>query len=51
MADAYTVSHLGQANASGDKDALWLKVWAGEILSAFEEPQHSHASSHGQVDF
>ena len=37
MADAYTVSHLGQANASGDKDALWLKVWAGEILSAFEE--------------
>ena len=37
MADAYTVSHLGQANSDGEKDALWLKVWAGEILSAFEE--------------
>ncbi len=36
MANA-TVSRLGQANASGDALALFLKVFAGEVLTAFEE--------------
>lgn len=36
MANA-SVSHIGQANATGDLDALWLKVFSGEILTAFEE--------------
>lgn len=35
MADA-TVSRLGQANAAGDVDALFLKVFAGEVLTAFD---------------
>ncbi len=35
MADA-NVSHLGQIQGSGALDALWLKVFAGEILTAFE---------------
>lgn len=36
MADAI-VSRLGQANASGDTDALFLKVFAGEVLTSFEK--------------
>lgn len=36
MADA-TVSRLGQANTTGDAKALFLKVFAGEVLTAFEE--------------
>ena len=36
MANA-SVSHIGQINAAGDLDALWLKVFAGEVLTAFEE--------------
>lgn len=35
MTDA-TVSRLGQANAAGDAKALFLKVFAGEVLTAFE---------------
>lgn len=35
MADA-TVSRLGQANGSGDATALFLKVFGGEVLSAFD---------------
>lgn len=31
------VSRLGQVNASGDADALFLKVFSGEILQVFEE--------------
>jgi hypothetical protein len=31
-----TPSRLGQVNASGDVDALFLKVFAGEVLTAFE---------------
>jgi hypothetical protein len=31
------VSRLGQVNASGDARALFLKLFSGEILSAFEE--------------
>jgi len=30
-----TVSRLGQANAGGDAKALFLKVYAGEVLTAF----------------
>jgi hypothetical protein len=30
-------SRLGQANTSGDAKALFLKVFAGEVLTAFEE--------------
>ena len=36
MANA-TVSRLGQVNASGAADALFLKVWAGEVLTSFEQ--------------
>lgn len=36
MANA-TVSNLGQANTTGDTQALFLKVFAGEVLTAFEE--------------
>ncbi len=32
-----TVSRLGQVNLTGDVDALMLKVFAGEILTAFNE--------------
>lgn len=35
MADQ-TPSRLGQANATGDNDALFLKVFAGEVLTAFD---------------
>lgn len=36
MANA-TPSRLGQADASGAQDALWLKVFGGEVMAAFEE--------------
>jgi len=36
MANA-TVSRLGQVNGSGDVDSLFLKVFAGEVLTAFAE--------------
>lgn len=36
MANA-TVSRLGQVNGSGSDDALFLKVFAGEVLTAFRE--------------
>lgn len=32
-----TVSKLGQINATGDVDALFLKVFANEVLTTFEE--------------
>tara|TARA_R100000808_G_scaffold6280_2_gene18808 strand:+ start:14467 stop:15408 length:942 start_codon:yes stop_codon:yes gene_type:complete len=32
-----TVSNLGQANATGADDALFLQVFAGDVLEAFEE--------------
>jgi len=35
MSDA-NVSHLGQIQGAGDPTALWLKVFAGEVLTAFE---------------
>lgn len=35
MANA-TVTRLGQINGSGDVDALFLQVYAGEVLTAFE---------------
>lgn len=35
MANA-TVARIGQINQDGDVDALFLKVYAGEILAAFE---------------
>ena len=36
MANA-SPSFLGQANSTGDKQALFLKVFAGEVLTAYEE--------------
>lgn len=36
MADA-TVSRLGQVNQAGDVDAIFLKQYGGEVLTAFEE--------------
>jgi hypothetical protein len=36
MANA-NVSNIGQINTSGDKKALFLKVFAGEVLTAFKE--------------
>jgi hypothetical protein len=35
MSDA-NVSHLGQIQGAGATDALWLTIFAGEVLSAFE---------------
>ncbi len=35
MANA-TVSRLGQVNASGDANALFLKVFSGEVLATFQ---------------
>ena len=32
-----TVSRLGQVNATGDDRSLFLKLYAGEVLTAFEE--------------
>ncbi len=32
-----TPSRLGQINAAGDENALFLKVYAGEVLTAFKE--------------
>jgi hypothetical protein len=32
-----TVSRLGQVNAAGDDRSLFLKLYAGEVLTAFEE--------------
>lgn len=32
-----TVSRLGQVNATGSADALWLKQFGGEILTEFEQ--------------
>lgn len=36
MADL-TLSRLGQKNSAGDANSLFLKVFAGEVLTAFEE--------------
>ncbi|GGX91169.1 phage capsid protein [Litchfieldella qijiaojingensis] len=36
MADA-TVSRLGQINGAGDTDALFLKVFSGEVMTSFEQ--------------
>lgn len=36
MANA-TVSRVGQADGAGDSDALFLKVFSGEVLTAFRE--------------
>lgn len=36
MADAI-VSRIGQINGAGDADALFLKVFAGEVLTSFEQ--------------
>lgn len=35
MANA-TVLNIGQVNGAGATDALFLKIWAGEVLTAFE---------------
>lgn len=36
MADAYNVSRLGQQNQAGDELALFMKIFAGEVLTSFE---------------
>lgn len=33
----YTVSRLGQVNGAGDTDAMFLKVFPGEVMGAFRE--------------
>ena len=35
MADA-TVTRLGQINATGDANTLFLKVFSGEVMAAFQ---------------
>ena len=40
MADAI-VSRLGQVNLAGDTDALFLKVFAGEVLASFAEQTYA----------
>lgn len=44
MADA-TVTRLGQINGAGDTDALFLKVFSGEVLVAFHE-EHKTMDKH-----
>lgn len=39
MSDVYKPSRLGQANNTGDTDALFLKVFSNEILATFEKTQ------------
>ena len=39
------VSNIGQAAASGSTTALFLKVFSGEVLTAFEDAQ-STADKH-----
>lgn len=34
---AATPSRLGQADSAGDAKALFLKVFAGEVLTAYEQ--------------
>ena len=34
---AATPSRIGQANETGDADALFLKVFSGEVLTAFAQ--------------
>ena len=36
MADA-SVSRIGSLNSAGDPKALFMKVFAGEVLTAFKE--------------
>jgi hypothetical protein len=36
MANA-TVNRIGQINGAGDASALFLKVFGGEVMTAFEE--------------
>ena len=36
MADA-SASRIGQINSAGDTKALFMKVFAGEVLTAFKE--------------
>ena len=33
----FLATRLGQSNLAGDTDALFLKVWAGEVLTAFRK--------------
>jgi hypothetical protein len=35
-----TPSGIGQINASGDRKALWLKVFSGEVLTTFQNETH-----------
>tara|TARA_Y100001972_G_scaffold58955_1_gene72215 strand:+ start:283 stop:1314 length:1032 start_codon:yes stop_codon:yes gene_type:complete len=39
MSDVYDPTRLGQANNTGDTDALFLKVFSNEILATFEKTQ------------
>ena len=36
-APVLTMTRTGQANSTGDSSALMLKVYAGEVLTAFEQ--------------
>ena len=36
-APVLTMTRTGQANSAGDSSALFLKVYAGEVLTAFEQ--------------
>ena len=36
-APVLTMTRTGQANSAGDSSALMLKVYAGEVLTAFEQ--------------
>ena len=41
---AYDVSRLGQTNLTGDVRDLFLKLYAGEVLTAFEAKNYYDAS-------
>ena len=48
MANA-TVSFLGQTNSSGDKNALFLKVFAGEVLAAFPKTKQNVTNNNCKI--
>lgn len=39
MASAYTVSDIGQDSGAGDRRALFLEVFSGLVMNAFDTMQ------------
>ena len=46
-----TVSFLGKANNTGDDNALFLKVFSGEVLASLQRQKQNDASNYGENNF